>query len=141
MGRAGQPHAVINLPSGCVAVRLDLASGQLLARADAGPAIRPARHPDGWVGLCEVSGDSGAGASWVRSAHRPPALAELHALKAGWHDSLLSDVDPSGTKIITTPHSGGPLPVREFPAWRSCGSSIRPGITLSGITPPALPGT
>ena len=28
---------------------------------------------------------------------------------------MLSDVDPSGTKVITTPHNTGPLFVRAFP--------------------------
>lgn len=30
-------------------------------------------------------------------------------LDAGWDSSVLSDVDPSGTRVITTPHRGGPL--------------------------------
>lgn len=29
---------------------------------------------------------------------------------------MLSDVDPSGTRIITTPHGSGPLLVRSFPS-------------------------
>lgn len=125
--QAGQPHAIINLPSETVAARLDLDTGQLLARAPAGPAAGPIHHPDGWIGLGEIS-DSASSATWVRSAHRPPALAELHALKAGWHDSLLRDVDPSGTKIITTPHNGaGPLTIREFPSLEILQVIDRPG--------------
>lgn len=37
----------------------------------------------------------------------------MKVLKGGW---ILSDVDPSGTNIITTPHMGGPLLVRSFPS-------------------------
>src|SRR5258706_2867369 len=46
-----------------------------------------------------------------------PASGQLHieVLPAGWDNWVLSDVVPSGTKIISTPHGTGPLLVRSFP--------------------------
>jgi hypothetical protein len=40
----------------------------------------------------------------------------IEVLNAGWDNWVLSDVDPSGTKIITTPHGIGPLLVQSFPS-------------------------
>jgi hypothetical protein len=117
---SGQPHAVVPAPSyeGCLVVRLDLESGRPLAQVPiaAAPAgISPVHHPDGWVGLSEGEGQDAVRAWWVRSAGRSPAQARIQVLDAGWDDWVLSDVDPSGTKIITTPHNSGPLLVRAFP--------------------------
>jgi hypothetical protein len=52
---------------------------------------------------------------WIRSAGQSRGQIRLEVLAAGWDDWVLSDVDPSGTKVITTPHNTGPLLVRSFP--------------------------
>jgi hypothetical protein len=117
---AGQPCAVI--PDGsyqhCLVVRLDLTSGQLLAVAqiDAAPAgITPVHHPDGWVGLSEGEGQDAVRAWWVRSDAGIGTDGQLQILDASWDDWVLTDVNPSGSKVITTPHGIGPLLVRSFP--------------------------
>lgn len=119
---AGQPWAVVPGASydHCLVVRLDLDSGQPLAQApiEARPAgIIPVHHPDGWVGLSEGEGQDGARAWWVRSAAQSVGQARIEVLAGGWDDWILSDVDPSGAKIITTPHMGWvpALVVRSFP--------------------------
>jgi hypothetical protein len=102
----------------CLVLRLDLDSGRLLATAqiEAAPAgINPIHHPDGWVGLSEGEGQDAVRAWWVRPASGLGADRRLEILDAGWDDCVLADVDPSGTKIITTPHGTGPLLVRSFP--------------------------
>lgn len=116
----GQPCAVVPDDSYryCLVLRLGLDSGQLLAAAqiEAAPAgINPIHHPDGWVGLSEGEGQDAVRAWWVRSASGPGGDRRLEVLDAGWDDWVLTDVDPSGTKIITTPHGTGPLLVRSFP--------------------------
>ncbi len=116
----GQPCAVIPDDSyqHCVVLRLDLDSGRLLAsaRVEAAPAgISPVHHPDGWVGLSEGEGQDAVRAWWVRPAAGLGADRHLEVLDAGWDDWVLCDVDPSGAKIITTPHGIGPLLVRSFP--------------------------
>lgn len=116
----GQPCAVIPADSyqHCLVLRLDLYSGQPLAAAqiEAAPAaISPIHHPDGWVGLSEGEGQDAARAWWVRPGSGRAAESPLEVLDAGWDDWVLCDVDPSGTKIITTPHNIGPLQVRSFP--------------------------
>jgi len=118
---AGQPYAVVPAASydHCLVVCLDLDSGQPLAVTPirAAPAgIEPVHHPDGWVGLSEGEGQDAVRAWWVRSAGRPPGETGIEVLNGGWDDWVLSDVDPSGSKIITTPHLGGPLLVRSFPS-------------------------
>jgi hypothetical protein len=117
----GQPHAVVPAPSydGCLVLRLDLESGQPLAQAPIGAApagVSPVHHRDGWVGLSEGEGQDAARAWWVRSAGQLPGQIHIEILDAGWDDWVLSDVDPSGTKVITTPHNAGPLFVRAFPS-------------------------
>jgi hypothetical protein len=123
-GKAGQPHAVVPAASydHCLVLCLDLGSGQPLAQAriDARPAgIVPVHHPDGWVGLSEGEGQDAAQAWWVRSAGQPSGQVQIEVLPAGWDDWVLSDVHPSGTKIITTPHRMGPLVVRSFPGLKT----------------------
>lgn len=118
---AGQPYAVVPAASydHCLVVCLDLDSGQPLGDApiQAQPAgIIPVHHPDGWVGLSEGEGQDAARAWWVRSASRSPGQVRIQVLDGGWSDWVLSDVDRSGSKIITTPHLGGPLLVRSFPS-------------------------
>lgn len=49
----------------------------------------------------------------------------IEVLDGGWGDWILVDVDPSGLKIITTPHGGGPLLVRSFPS-REIVRSVEP---------------
>lgn len=117
---AGRPYAVVPAPSyeGCLVVCLDLESGRLLAQApvEAAPAgIEPVHHPDGWVGLSEGEGQDAVRAWWIRTAGHPPGQVRMEVLDAGWDDQVLSDVDSSGTKIITIPHDSGPLAVRSFP--------------------------
>jgi hypothetical protein len=118
---AGEPHAVIPAPSydGCLVLRLDLRSGNLVAqtRIEAEPAgIQPVHHPDGWVGLSDGEGQDAVRAWWVRSTGRAVgSRPRIDVLDAGWDDWVLSDVDGSGTMIITTPHNAGPLLVRSFP--------------------------
>ena len=94
---AGQPYAVVPASSydHCLVVRLALDSGQQLATAPARGRPGPARGhipgtPPGWLGWpVEGEGQEGAQAWWS---------------------------DPSGSKIITTPHQGGPILVRSFPS-------------------------
>jgi hypothetical protein len=112
-------------------LRFDLDSGQPLAQApiEARPVgIGPIHHPDGWVGLSEGEGQHAARAWWVRSASQPSGQIRIEVLKAGWDNWVLSDVDPSGTKIITTPHGTGPLLVRSFPGLE----------TLRSVDPPPV---
>jgi hypothetical protein len=116
----GESRAVIPAESydRCLVIRLDLDSGRLLAEApiDAAPAgISPIHHPDGWVGLPEREGQDATQAWWIRSVGQPPGQVRIEVLKVGWDDRVLSDVDPSGSKVITTPHGAAPLLVRSFP--------------------------
>jgi hypothetical protein len=116
---AGDPYAVVLPPDyydGCFVRRFDLASGQVLAEApiEAAPVgIEPVHHPDGWVGLSEGEGQDAVKAWWVRSR---PGTPELDLLDGGWDDWVLADADPAGTRILTPPHTAGPLLVRSFPA-------------------------
>ena len=117
---AGQPYAVVPAASydHCLVVRLAPDSGQQPATAPvrAWPeGISPVHHPDGWVGLSEGEGQEAAKAWWVRSAAEPSGQL-IEVLDGGWSDWILVDVDPSGSKIITTPHQGGPILVRSFPS-------------------------
>jgi len=99
-------------------LRLDLKSGRPLATApiEAAPAgISPIHHPDGWVGLSEGEGQDATRAWWIRSTDEGHGQVGIEVLDAGWDDWVLSDVDSTGTKIITTPHGAGPLLVRSFP--------------------------
>jgi hypothetical protein len=68
------------------------------------------------VGLSEGEGQDAAQAWWVRSAGQVLGQIRIEVLDAGWDDWLLGDVDPSGAKVITTPHNTGPLLVRAFPS-------------------------
>lgn len=125
---AGQLYAVVPAASydHCLVVCLDLESGQPLAAKPirARPqGISPVHHPDGWVGLSEGEGQEAAQAWWVRSAAQPSGQLRIEILDGGWGDWILVDVDPPGSKIITTPHQGGPIIVRSFPAWRLSGPS------------------
>jgi hypothetical protein len=120
---AGQPYAVV--PAGsydhCLVLRLGLGSGRSLARAriEARPAgIEPVHHLDGWVGLSEGEGQDAARAWWVRSAGQPGGQAAIEVLDGGWPDWILTDVDPAGGRVITTPHGcflSTALMVRSFP--------------------------
>lgn len=120
---AGQPYAVVPAASygHCLVLRLELDSGQLLAEAriDARPAgIVPVHHPDGWVGLSEGEGQDAARAWWIRSARQPCGRAGIEVLDGAWMDWTLTDVDPAGAQVITTPHLGflsSALVVRSFP--------------------------
>jgi hypothetical protein len=116
---AGDPHAVVpDAADGCALRRLDLESGELLAALPlmAVPAgIHPVHQPGGWVGLSEAEGQDAARAWWVRAADRAGGGSELRVIDAGWDDWILSDADPSGSRIITTSHDGARLLVRPFP--------------------------
>jgi hypothetical protein len=121
--QAGQPYAVVPATSydHCLLVCLDLDSGQPLAEApiEAQPAgIVPVHHPDGWVGLAEGEGQDASRTWWVRSASQLAGQMRIEILDGGWDDWILSDVDPTGTKIITTPHGSleTSLVVRSFPS-------------------------
>jgi hypothetical protein len=118
---AGQPHAVVPDASygHCLVARFDLDSGQLLAASPipARPAgIEVIHHPDGWTGLSEGEGQDAVQAWWVRSASTPSGQTSIDILGhlKSW---IFADVDPAGSKIITTPHLGdGPILVRSFPS-------------------------
>ena len=117
----GQSYAVVPAASydHCLVVCLDLDSGQPLAVAPVQAApegISPIHHPDGWIGLSEGEGQDAVRAWWVRPAGQLPSQMRIKVLDGGWDDWILADVDPSGSKIITTPHGGGPLLVRSFPS-------------------------
>jgi hypothetical protein len=117
---AGEPYAVVPAASygHCLVIRFDLRSGAPLGEVgiQAAPAgIEPVHHPDGWVGLSEGEGQDAARAWWVRSATLPEDLSRIEVRDAGWDHWVLSDVDSSGVRVITTPHGGGPLAVRSFP--------------------------
>lgn len=119
----GQPHAVVPSASydHCLVLRLELGSGQPMAQAriEARPAgIVPVHHPDGWVGLSEGEGQDAARTWWVRSARQSGGQVSLEVLDAGWPDQILTDVDPPGAQVITTPHGcflSTALVVRSFP--------------------------
>jgi alcohol dehydrogenase, propanol-preferring len=74
----------------------------------AGWAASPCHHCDGWVGLSEGEGQDAARAWWVWPAV-DPAAGGLEVIDAGWFDWVLADVNPSGTRVLTTPHVSGPL--------------------------------
>ena len=119
--QAGQSYAVVPAEAydHCLVVCLDSDSGQPLAAAPikAQPfGILPIHHPDGWVGLSEGEGQDRCQAWWVRSASQLPGQMRIEVLSGGWNDLCLSDVDPSGSKIVTAPHHGGPLLVWSFPS-------------------------
>jgi hypothetical protein len=101
-------------------VRFDLKSGQPLALSPirAQPAgIEVIHHPDGWVGLSEGEGQDAVKAWWVRSASQSSSEISIEVLDGGWKCWIFIDVDPTGSKIITTPHLGdGPILVRSFPS-------------------------
>jgi hypothetical protein len=40
----------------------------------------------------------------------------IEVLDGGWKSWIFIDADPSGSKIITTPHMDGPLLVHSFPS-------------------------
>jgi hypothetical protein len=114
----GEPFAVVPAPSygGCLILRLELETGQTVAeqRIAAAPAgINPVHHPDGWVGLSEGEGQDATRSWWVRASASD--ADDLELLDGSWDDWVLSDVDATGTKVITTPHDDGPLVVRAFP--------------------------
>ncbi|HEV8468353.1 MAG TPA: hypothetical protein VGR46_01995 [Candidatus Limnocylindria bacterium] len=98
----------------CLVVHLDAHSGSVLAqqRIAGEPAGITPLPQRGWVGLSEGEGQDAARAWWIRLA----ANGRLDVRDAGWHDEILTDCDPIGARILTTPHSGrGPLRVRAFP--------------------------
>jgi hypothetical protein len=112
---AGRPIVVMPSPEydGCLIAWLDDATGQVRDQAfiEAAPAgIDALFHPDGWVGLSEGEGQDATHAWWVR-VHE----GRIGLIGALWNDEVLVDVDPTGERIITTPHYGGPLTVRSFP--------------------------
>jgi hypothetical protein len=116
---AGEPYAVVpDASDGCVVRRFDLESGESLAAAPlmAVPAgIHPVHQPGGWVGLSGGEGQDAARAWWVRPADRATEGTGLRVIDAGWDDWVLSDADPSGSRVITTSHDGERLLVRSFP--------------------------
>jgi hypothetical protein len=120
---AGQPYAVVPAASydHCLVLRLEPGSGRPLAQAriEARPAgIVPVHHLDGWVGLSEGEGQDAARTWWVRSAPQPGGQAGIEVLDADWPDWILTDVDPAGAQVITTPHGcflSTALVVRSFP--------------------------
>jgi hypothetical protein len=116
---AGEPYAVVpDASDGCAVRRLDLESGESLAAAPpmAVPAgIHPVHQPGGWVGLSGGEGQDAAWAWWVRPADRATEGAGLRVIDAGWDDWVLSDADPSGSRVIATSHDGERLLVRSFP--------------------------
>jgi hypothetical protein len=119
---AGQPYAVVPDASyrDCLVVRFDVDSGQPLALSPirAQPAgIEVIHHPDGWVGLSEGEGQDAVKAWWVRSDSQSSGEISIEVLDGGWKSWIFIDVDPTGSKIITTPHQGyGPILVRSFPS-------------------------
>jgi hypothetical protein len=138
---SGQPCAVVPDDSyqHCLVLRLDLDSGRLRAAAqiEAAPAgISPVHHPDGWVGLSEGEGQDAVRAWWVQRAAGLGADRHLEVLDAGWDDWVLCDVEPSGAKIITTPHGSGPLLVRSFPGLEIT-RSVDPPEETTGTSPHA----
>ena len=68
------------------------------------------------MGLSEGEGQDATRAWWVRSVNQDTGSVSVEVLDAGWDNWVLSDIDPSGTRVVTTPHSGGPLLVRAFPS-------------------------
>jgi hypothetical protein len=68
------------------------------------------------VGLSEGEGQAADRAWWARLAGQPPGQVRIEVLNAGWDNWVLSDVDPSGSKVTPTPHGIGPLLVRAFPS-------------------------
>ena len=115
---SGEPYAITPEPlsGGCRVVRLDLQTGQPRAHKSvhaAPDAVMPVHHRDGWVGLTtEENQDEGSRAWWVRSHARPSA--DFDVIEAGWNDWYLTDVDSSGTRILTT-SADEPILVRSFP--------------------------
>jgi hypothetical protein len=99
-------------------VQFDAGTGRVVAEApiSAVPAgIAPIHQRYGWVGLSEGEGQDATRAWWVRKHPAGGQEERLELMDGGWDDWVLSDVDPSGTRVITTPHTAGPMIVRAFP--------------------------
>jgi hypothetical protein len=115
---SGEPYAITPEPlsGGCRVVRLDLQTGQPRAHKPvyaAPDAVTPVHHRDGWVGLTtEEKWEEGNRAWWVRSHAKPSA--DFDVIEAGWNGWYLTDVDRSGTRILTT-SVDEPILVRSFP--------------------------
>jgi hypothetical protein len=126
----GRAFAVVPDPhsGGCLLVHLDRSSGRVLAqrRVSGEPAgITPVPQGD-WMGLSEGEGQDAARTWWVRLDE----AGQLQLRDAGWNDTILADSDPSGTRALTTPHSGyGPLVVRSFPELRALRTIAAPADT------------
>jgi hypothetical protein len=77
--------------------------------------VKPVHHRDGWVGLPTEERHEGGRTWWVRS--RPGPAAEFDVIDPGWEDCYFTDVDASGTRILTTSASldDGIIQVRSFP--------------------------
>jgi hypothetical protein len=112
--RNGRPFALVPSPGGpCDVVQLDESTGSVLRLAPVPTApsgLHAIHHPDGWVGLSVGEGQDGAFAWWVRLGDD-----RLEVVGAPWDDEVLIDVDPNGTRILTTPHEDGPIKIRSFP--------------------------
>jgi hypothetical protein len=113
----GTPFAVVPAGDGaaCEIVALDLATGAPLADRRVEPddpaGMTPLLQPMGWVGVAESEGENASRVWWVR---RTGPVFDV--LSAPWDDENLSDVDASGSRILTTALDTGRIRVRSFPS-------------------------
>jgi hypothetical protein len=113
----GNPFAVVPAGEGtaCRIVALDLATGAELADRRVEPndpaGMIPLPQPMGWVGVAESEGENASRVWWVR---RTGPVFDV--LSAPWDDEHLSDVDASGSRILTTALDTGRIRIRSFPS-------------------------
>jgi hypothetical protein len=102
--------------------------------------VTPVHHRDGWVGLStEEKWEEGSQTWWVRSHAKPSA--DFDVIEADWNDWYLTDVDRSGTRILTTSVDDGPILVRSFPGLDVIRTIEPPAEHYRGATWPASPMT
>jgi hypothetical protein len=87
--------------------------------------------PPGWLGWPVRRRRPRSGQGLVGPVSGPAVRVTAHRgtrrqLQGDWGDWILVDVDPSGSKIITTPHQGGPILVRSFPSLEIVRSVVPP---------------
>ncbi len=118
----GQPYAVVpdSTRTGCTIVQLDPDSGAILAkgavRPDEPAGMTPLHQSGGWVGVSESEGENAAHAWFVRPSQSHPGTPEVHVVDAGWNDEHLTDIDQSGSRVLTTGLNSGRITIRSFPS-------------------------
>jgi hypothetical protein len=75
----------------------------------------PLYQNGGWVGVSESEGENAAHAWFVRPSQPHARTPELQVIDAGWNDEHLTDIDQSGSRVLTTALNSGRITVRTIP--------------------------